>query len=124
MWVPADRPGRDPAYAQAEIDPAGFGRGLQPIASGLAKYRDQALITLDNAGAAMLATSMPTGAEVELPDAPYVHLFVASGEVVVEGLDRLGPGDTARFSGGGGNRIVMCEPAQLLVWEMIRPAFG
>jgi redox-sensitive bicupin YhaK (pirin superfamily) len=127
MWVPPDVRGREPGYAQAQVDPDVLRSGLVPIASGLAKYRGRAAITLANAGAAMLATTLLVGAEVEVPDAPFVHLFVASGAVDVDGLGRLDAGDAVRFTSGGVGvkcRTIGMESSDLILWEMLDRVFG
>jgi hypothetical protein len=55
---------------------------------------------------------------VDLPDAPYLHLFVPRGEVTLEGAGELHEGDAVRFTSVGGQRITAIEPAEILVWEM------
>jgi quercetin 2,3-dioxygenase len=123
MWVPPDERGGAPGYAQAEVDPAALAGALQPIASGLAKHRGNTAISLNNAGAAMLATTLAPGRSVVLPDAPYLHLFVAAGTVEVEAVGCLADGDAVRFTDGGGNRVTAVKPAHLIVWEMYGDAF-
>jgi redox-sensitive bicupin YhaK (pirin superfamily) len=58
------------------------------------------------------------GHSVELPEAPYLHLFVARGGVDLEGAGSLAAGDTVRFTATGGNRVTATEPSEVLVWEM------
>ncbi|MGY4926910.1 hypothetical protein [Streptomyces sp. 900105755] len=53
-----------------------------------------------------------------LPEAPYLHLFVARGAVDLEGVGALGEGDAARFTATGGHRVAASEPAEILVREM------
>ena len=53
-----------------------------------------------------------------LPDAPFLHLFVPRGTVVLEGAGELRAGDAVRFTATGGQRITATEPAEVLVWEM------
>ena len=55
---------------------------------------------------------------VELPQAPYLHLFVPRGEVVLEGAGPLHEGDAVRFTASGGQRVTATEPSEILVWEM------
>jgi redox-sensitive bicupin YhaK (pirin superfamily) len=55
---------------------------------------------------------------VTLPDAPYLHLFVARGSVDLEGTGTLAPGDTARFTATGGHQVSATQPAEILLWEM------
>jgi redox-sensitive bicupin YhaK (pirin superfamily) len=53
-----------------------------------------------------------------VPDAPFVHLFVARGTVTLEGVGDLWEGDAVRMSSTGGQRITATEPAEVLIWEM------
>ena len=53
-----------------------------------------------------------------MPDAPFLHLFVARGAVTLEGSGPLRDGDAARFTGAGGQRVTATEPSEILVWEM------
>jgi redox-sensitive bicupin YhaK (pirin superfamily) len=55
---------------------------------------------------------------VTLPQAPYLHLFVARGEVTLEGAGALAQGDAVRFTATGGQRVTAGEPAEILLWEM------
>jgi quercetin 2,3-dioxygenase len=57
------------------------------------------------------------GDEVVLPDAPYVHLFVARGQVDFDQAE-LGEGDAVRLTASGGVRVAARAPAEILVWEM------
>jgi quercetin 2,3-dioxygenase len=54
---------------------------------------------------------------VQLPEAPFVHLFVARGAVALEDSGRLDAGDAARITVGG-QQVTALEPAEVLVWEM------
>jgi redox-sensitive bicupin YhaK (pirin superfamily) len=58
------------------------------------------------------------GQHVELPEAPYLHLFVPRGSVELEGAGVLETGDAVRFTATGGQRVTATEPAEVLVWEM------
>jgi redox-sensitive bicupin YhaK (pirin superfamily) len=55
---------------------------------------------------------------VLLPEAPYLHLFVARGAVDLEGAGALGAGDAVRFTSTGSQRVTATEAAEVLVWEM------
>ncbi|MGE2726310.1 pirin family protein [Mycolicibacterium pulveris] len=112
MWVTPDRSGIDPGYQQREVAVTGE---LTPIASGI---HGDAAITIHNDHAALHGARMPAGDSVELPDAPYLHLFVARGEVTVEGAGPMSDGDAVRFTGSGGQRVSAAAPAEILVWEM------
>ena len=57
---------------------------------------------------------------VQLPDAPYVHVFVAKGAAVLEGAGPLSQGDAVRLTAAGGPALRASEAAEVLVWEMER----
>lgn len=82
------------------------------------RYADQAAIRIKNEYAALRATRLQVGEFVQLPQAPFLHLFVARGGVELEGAGALGEGDAVRFTATGGQRVVVTESAELLVWEM------
>jgi quercetin 2,3-dioxygenase len=58
------------------------------------------------------------GDAVELPEAPFLHLFVARGAVSLEGAGALSAGDSVRFTAAGGQRLTAEADAEVLVWEM------
>ena len=118
MWVVPDTTGITPGYEQLEIAPDHLSSGLVPVASGMARDRDDTAIRIHNAHAALLASRLDTGKSVDLPEAPFVHLFVARGAVELEGAGLLIEGDAVRFTGAGGNRLTAIEPAEVLVWKM------
>jgi quercetin 2,3-dioxygenase len=76
MWVLPDEGGITPGYEQLEIDDALLIGGLVPVASGMAKHRGAAAISIRNRYAALYAARLQPGRTVELPEAPYLHLFV------------------------------------------------
>lgn len=113
MWVAPDETGIDPSYQQHEI---GDMRGLVPVASG--RPGQDAAITIHNRSAALYAARLEPGATVELPTAPYLHLFTARGRLTVEGIGDLAEGDAVRFTGADGQRVAAVAPSEVLVWEM------
>ncbi|ORW00285.1 pirin family protein [Mycobacterium kyorinense] len=113
MWVAPDETGIDPSYQQHEI---GDLRGLVPIASG--RPRQDAAIAIHNRSAALYAARLEPDAAVELPAAPYLHLFAARGQVNVEGTGDLAEGDAVRFTESDGQRVTAAAPSEILVWEM------
>jgi redox-sensitive bicupin YhaK (pirin superfamily) len=118
MWVLPDESGVTPGYEQLEIDGELLDGGLVPVASGMPEHADHAAIRIRNRYAALHAARPTAGQTVELPDAPYVHLFVPRGSVELEGTGTLGTGDAVRFTATGGQRITASEDAEVLVWEM------
>ncbi len=118
MWVVPDETGSDPGYQQLEIDDALLSGSLVTIASGMPEHRDEAAIGIRNRYAALKGARLQPGQSVELPEAPYLHLFVARGDVGLEGAGELREGDAVRFTGTGGQRVTAAAPAEILVWEM------
>lgn len=118
MWVVPDEHNITPGYEQLEIQHELLAGGLVPVASGMAQHDGESAIRIKNKYAALHAARLEPGQSVELPDAPYLHLFVPRGSVNLEGAGRLATGDAVRFTATGGQRITASEPAEILVWEM------
>ena len=118
MWVVPDQQGITPGYEQLEIDADLLSGGLVPVASGMDKHADASAIRIRNEYAALYAARLQPGESIELPDAPYLHLFIPRGSVTLEGAGSLDAGDAVRFTSTGGQRVTATEPAEILVWEM------
>lgn len=116
MWVVPDEAGVQPSYQQHEIDDKLLTGDLVTVASGMPAH--DAAITLHNRNAALHATRLPAGAAVNLPRAPYLHLFVARGAVSVEGIGAVNEGDAVRFTDADGRRVSASAASELLIWEM------
>ncbi|HUH68421.1 MAG TPA: pirin family protein [Mycobacterium sp.] len=116
MWVIPDQTAIAPSYQQHEIDSELLGGGLVTIASGIPGH--DAAITLHNRSAAMHGTRLQPGNAVDLPPAPYLHLFVPRGRITCEGIGDLEEGDAVRFTDADGRRVTASEPSELLIWEM------
>jgi quercetin 2,3-dioxygenase len=119
MWVVPDETGIDPSYQQHEIDSALLGAGLVTIASGMPG--NEAAITLHNRNAALHGTRLEPGDSVDLPHAPYLHLFVARGRINAAEIGDLEQGDAVRFTDADGPRLTASQPSELLLWEMHAP---
>lgn len=118
MWVVPDQPDLTPGYEQLETDPELLAGGLVPVASGMDRHGGASAIRIRNRHAVLHAARLQPEGSVQLPDAPYLHLYVARGSVVLEGAGRLATGDAVRFTATGGQRVSAVEPAEILVWEM------
>lgn len=116
MWVVPDEPGIAPGYEQLEIDDELLKGGLVPVASGMARH--EAAIRIKNRFAALYAARLAPGQSVQLPEAPFLHLFVPRGSVTLEGAGPLETGDAVRFTATGGQQVTATEAAEILVWEM------
>lgn len=115
MWVIPDKTGISPSYQQHEIDDELLS-GLVTIASGIPGH--DAAITLHNRNAALHGARLEPGGAVNLPTAPYLHLFVARGRLTLEGVDTVNEGDAVRFTDADGRRLTADEPSEVLIWEM------
>jgi len=113
MWVVPDRTGIEPGYEQLDVgDRLGTG-DLVAVASGRGHG---GAVSIHQAGAVMWVARPPAGRTLTLPDAPFVHVYVARGEVDLDGR-RLGAGDAARLTGAGPLAVATVSPAELIVWE-------
>jgi redox-sensitive bicupin YhaK (pirin superfamily) len=118
MWVVPDETGITPGYEQLEIEDELLRGGLVPVASGMERHDGASAIRIRNRYAALHAARLGAGQHVELPDAPYLHLFVPRGTVDLEGAGTLVAGDAVRFTATGGQKVTALEAAEILVWEM------
>ena len=118
MWVVPDEQGIEPGYEQLEIADTTLRGGLVPVASGMEKHAADTAIRIKNRYAALLAARMGDGDTVAVPDAPFVHVFVARGDVELEGAGLLNQGDAVRLTGVGGQALTAVGDAEVLIWEM------
>ncbi|MFF4092169.1 pirin family protein [Streptomyces nigra] len=98
-WLAPLSPGGDPAYE---------------IVHGIA---DSTPYAVPEAGAMLHVRRLTAGERTAVPDAAYLYVHVARGEVRLAGKE-LGPGDAARITGAADLEAVALTPAELLVWEM------
>jgi redox-sensitive bicupin YhaK (pirin superfamily) len=115
MWVQPDVAGIQPGYQQHAIGDDELAGRLATIASGMPGH--DAAISIHNRSAALHGARLRPGDEMKLPDAPYLHLFVARGQVDVEQA-QLSEGDAVRLTASDGVRVTAHAPAEILVWEM------
>jgi len=116
MWVPPHESGITPGYEQRDMNAALDAGGLVAVASGRDEH-DRA-IRIHQREAAMHVARMEAGESVSLPDAPYVHLFVARGSVRLADHDGpLGAGDAVRLTSAGPLEVVADEATEIIVWE-------
>lgn len=116
MWVPPDTERIKPGYQQLDIN-GELGRGgLVPIASGRGH---NAAIFIRQKGAVLWGGRLKPGESVKIPDAPFVHLFIAKGTADLEGAGILTGGDAARLTGAGSRRLTADAKmgAEVLIWE-------
>jgi hypothetical protein len=118
MWVVPDEPEVAPGYEQLELAPSDLRGRLAVVASGMTRHRDQAAIRIRNRYAALHVTRLEPGEAVTVPDAPFVHVYVARGQVSLEAEGVLGTGDAARLTAAGERRLAATEASEVLIWEM------
>ena len=119
MWVVPDESGITPGLRAARDRRRAAGERARPggVRHGR-EHVDETAIRIRNKYAALLAARLQPGQSVELPDAPFLHLFVPRGSVTLEGAGPLATGDAVRLTATGGQRVTATEPAEILVWEM------
>ena len=59
------------------------------------------------------------GESVQVPDAPYVHLFITKGSAELEGARALHSGDAVRLAGAGARRLTADARTgtEVRIWE-------
>jgi len=113
MWVLPDTNGIEPGYEQRDLNDALSGGGFVPVASG--QGHDGA-VSIHQRDAVLLVGRLDAGAEVVVPDAPHVHVFVAIGDARLDGTP-LATGDAARLTDAGERALVAGgSGAEVLVW--------
>jgi quercetin 2,3-dioxygenase len=105
-----------PGYEQLDIGAELARGGLVPVASGRGH---DAAISIRQRDAALFAGRLGSGESITVSSAPYVHLYVAKGDVSLEGAGGLATGDAARITAADGQQVTAGENgAEILVWEM------
>jgi redox-sensitive bicupin YhaK (pirin superfamily) len=118
MWVPPDTERISPGYEQLDINAQLNKGGLVPIASGRGH---DAAISIRQKGAVLWGGRLGAGETVTVPDAPYVHVFVAKGAAQLEHAGLLNGGDEARLTGAGARSLTAeSNGAEILIWETDR----
>ncbi len=116
MWVPPDKERINPGYEQLDINGELNKGGLIPIASGRGHH---AAISIRQTGAVLWGGRLKPGEMVPVPDARYVHVFIAKGEAELEGAGELQTGDAVRLTAAGARRLTAGRAggAEVLIWE-------
>ncbi|ANY25312.1 pirin family protein [Gordonia terrae] len=116
MWLMPDRHGLAPSYEQADVRERLAAGGLVPIASG-DPGRNPA-ISVANSGATLYAARLRSGETVEAPGCRFTHLFVVDGQVGIDEIGVLDPGDAVRGADTEPFSITAHTDAEVLVWSM------
>ena len=116
MWVVPDTASVRPAYMEMDINRELAKGGLVPVASG---QGHDAAISIRQEGAVLWAGRLKADEKVRLPDAPFLHVFAAIGEIDLAGTGKLVAGDAARITLTEGLTMTAGPAgAEVLVWEM------
>lgn len=116
MWVPPDRERMSPSYEQVDMNEQLNSGRLVAIASGRGH---EAAIAIRQKGAVLWGGRLRPGESTHVPDAPYVHVFVAKGTADLEDAGILNAGDEARLTAAGPRRLTAdrIKGAEVLIWE-------
>jgi redox-sensitive bicupin YhaK (pirin superfamily) len=117
MWVLPDEASIDPGYQQLDINPELGKGGLVPIASGRGH---NAAISIRQEHAVLWGGRLKPGETVSVPDAAFVHVYVARGSASLEGAGTLQAGDAVRLTAAGSPSLTADaqDGAEVLIWEM------
>jgi quercetin 2,3-dioxygenase len=116
MWVVPDEEKIRPGYMELDINGELDRGGLVPVASGRGH---DAAIAIRQENAVLWAGRLKPNESLKLPDAPFVHLYVAAGAVTLDGSGPLGAGDAARITATPGLVVAAgAAGAEILAWEM------
>ena|ERR1700687_3962015 len=117
MWVTPDTDSIKPTYEQLDINPELAKGGLVPIASGRGH---NAAIKIRQKNAVLWGGRLKAGEVAQVPDSPFVHVYVAKGSAILEGAGTLHAGDAVRLAGAGHPSLTADAKsgAEVLIWEM------
>lgn len=116
MWVLPDTERINPSYEQLDINGQLDRGGLVPIASGRGH---DAAISIRQRGAVLWAGRLKPGEAVNVPEARFVHLYLAKGAATLQGAGALGTGDAVRLTAAGSPPLTADggTGAEVLIWE-------
>lgn len=109
-WLPADVAGTTPSHAHHDYNAALETGEFVQVAG------PDSPLPLGAAGAALWVARLQEKPQ-KLPGAAFVHLFVATGSVTVDGLD-LEEGDALRITDAG--ELSVAGSGEVLAWAMER----
>jgi redox-sensitive bicupin YhaK (pirin superfamily) len=114
MWVPPDTEGIAPGYEQRDVGDELERGGLRPIASG---QGHEGAISIHQRDAVLWGARLAPNETITVPDGPHVHVFVAAGDVGVQGGGTLAEGDAARLTSAGALPLTAGRTgAEVLIW--------
>jgi quercetin 2,3-dioxygenase len=114
MWVPPDTNGIRPGYEQRDVNEELAKGGLHAVASG---QDHPGAISIHQREAVLWGGRLERGESAPVPDAKHVHVFVARGDIDLEGAEQLHEGDAARLTGAGALALKAGPAgAEVLIW--------
>ncbi|HEV8205306.1 MAG TPA: pirin family protein [Acidimicrobiia bacterium] len=114
MWVPPDTEGIAPGYEQRDVNRELDKGGLRPVASG---QDHEDAISIHQHDAVLWGGRLEPNETTTVPDGAHVHLFVAAGEIDLQGAGALAEGDAARLTRAGSPTLTAGPAgAEVLVW--------
>lgn len=116
MWVVPDQTGINPGYEQVDVSDRLAAGGLVAVASG--RGHDGA-IAIHQRDAVLWIGRLAAGESVEIPGAPFVHVYMASGAATLDEV-HLAEGDAARLTHAGARTLVSSDASEVIVWETHR----
>jgi redox-sensitive bicupin YhaK (pirin superfamily) len=115
MWVVPDVSGITPEYEEVDVTERLRDDALLPLASG---READAAVRIHQRDATLWVGRLRARVTVSVPDALYVHVFIARGDADLEGVGRLDTGDAVRLTDAGPRRCTAGENgAEVTVWE-------
>ena len=118
MWVPPDTQGLTPDYEQVDVTERLAAGGLIPLASG---REPDAAVKIHQRDATLWVGRLAADEEVVVPEAPFVHVFVARGDAAFTGRLEEGlleEGDAVRLAGEEPLTLrAGPDGAEIIVWE-------
>ncbi len=113
MWVVPDTLGIEPSYEEVDVTPLLAAGGLVAVASG--QGHDGA-IAINQTGAVMWVGRLVDGETVTIPQAPFVHVFVAKGAVSFA-KSELTQGDAIRLTNSQALSLTSNGASEIVIWE-------
>lgn len=109
-WLRPDEAGGEASYTLGEAPSADDVGGLVEVVGGSG-------LPIRTAGARLHVARLAPGESVALPDAPRLHVFVATGSADLGDVTLAG-GDALRLVDEPGHEVTAHEGSELLVWSL------
>ncbi len=122
MWVFPDQSNVPPGYQQMDIRKELEDGGLVLLASGQKK---DAALSIHQKDASLWVGRLKANERVQIPQAPFVHVFIATGEAKLKTGESLEMGDALRLRNVEDLDLFIQKPqTEILIWEMNAEKIG